>query len=272
MNNNNLESNHNNIKKIKYKLNKNDINKEIDFEKYSDKGIIECSSDYLLKKFGKPIFKNNSIFKTVWYIKVKTSNLYEYIILIYSKIKLINEELKNNTIWNIAYSQDFEFINLQKLTKLFGFEYSNYLKQQEKLIKKENEIEKKYKNKVCSKENINQKDDIDKQNKDESKFIDIDKFKELDNDKLKEFTNDELACVLFTRFKESDNSLLKEALIIHRVLQDPENYNKVSDKYFTNKNIKSSKITNYKTNTYKVDSKKIKRDKSKYNNKKKNKN
>jgi len=88
---------------------------------------------------------------------------------------------------------------------------------------------------------------------------------------LKEFSNDDLACVLFTRFKESNNPLLKDALIIHRALEDPTNYNKLSGSC-SGVSIDSYKKTNYKEKVFTIIRGKTKynneKDKTKYNNEK----
>ena len=67
------------------------------------------------------------------------------------------------------------------------------------------------------------------------------------NSELSKYSDDDLASVLFVRFKNSENFLLKEALIIHRSLIDPMNYN----------------IKPYEKKPYEM----IKKNKSKYNNK-----
>lgn len=252
-------SNQHNIKKIKYKLKKEqNIIKEINFEKFNHKVNINCSYNFLIKKFGKPCYLSNEnlIFKTIWIITVKTSNLFDYSILIYNEKELINDELKNNVDWSIAGCDDYEYIDWIKLVKLFKFEFSNYLKQQDKLEKINNKDNNKKNNMIKTNELLKSINNEHNKNIqfDKKRFIDIDKYKKLDNEKLKEFTNDDLASVLFTRFKESDNFLFKEALIIYRALQEPENYNKSSSN-----NVICSK------NKLKYNNKK---DKSKYNNKK----
>lgn len=226
-----------NIKKIKYKLKKASAVLNIDIEKFEHRININCSYDFLLKKFGQVGFlhEDNVPYTIIWIIDVKTSNNLNYCVIIYGKQKTtsdceITDEIKNNTIWGICAPNDYEFLDYNKLDKLLGFEYSNYLKHQEKLKKKkEQDMEKKTKGKSKYLHNPNTSSEpnisYNKYKSDDKKFIDIDKFKTLDNEKLKEFTDDELACVLFTRFKESGSFLLKEALIIHRALEDQANYN-----------------------------------------------
>jgi hypothetical protein len=251
-----------NIKKIKYKLKKVNSRDNISINGTSLKSYINCSYDFLIYKFGKslgPSADNKS--KAVWIIIVKTSNGFEYPITIYD-YKEYETTLKDITNWHIG-GADYEFLDYTKLVKLFGFEYSNFVKQQEKLKrKKEQEIEKKNIKQNNQLNQNNQSNQNNDKNENEKKFIDIDRFKKLDNEKLKQFTDNELACVLFTRFKESGNFLLKEALIIHRALEDPENYNKTSSKTFSPNQQKS----NYKTNSNSPNN--TKRDKSEYNNKK----
>ena len=229
----------NQIKKIKYKFKKVNQQDNIKMDGTSLMTEIVCSYDFLIYKFGKSIGASaDGKSKAEWIIIVKTSNGFEYPITIYDW-KDCNIDLKDITNWHIG-GKNYEFIDYNKLAKLFKFEYSNYLKQQEKINKK--------KELTQNQNQISQLNNLQNQ----SKFIDINKFKKLDNDKLKEFTDDELACVLFTRFKESNNFLLKEALIIHRALEEPENYN-ITTKYYNNDKNKSNKII-------------IIKDKSKYNN------
>ena len=273
----NNQQNQVNIKKIKYKL-KKEINPQYNIE--TDGVIfrerIISSYDFLIHKFGKSIGpSSDGKVKSLWVITVKTSNNFEYLINIYD-YEQYETDLKDITNWNIG-GIDYEFLDYKKLSKLFRFEYSNYLKQEEKL-KKKKEFEQ---NKSTIKFN-------NQLNQSEEKYININKFKELDkeldNEKLKEFTDDDLACVLFSRFKESGNFLLKEALIIHRTLEDPENYNKSTIKsLYSNKKkpnnkycsstsnpfisiVKSDKTNNNKDKSNK-DKSKSNKDKSKYNNK-----
>lgn len=288
------EQNKINLKKIKYKL------KNVSYDEYiknSDSGCFkaefECSYDFLLHQYGKPFMTNKIHYcsnsdapnpvRASWYIKVKTSNNHEYYIDIYDW-EQSNIELKEVKKWCIAGSEKpCEYLNWDKLLKLLKFQYSNYIKRMEKLEKKEQEkINKSIKlnlNKKPIQQPIHQtiQETQTIESKQNSKFIDEQKYKKLDEEKLKEFTDDDLACVLFTRFKESGNFLLKEALVIHRALQDPTNYNRQIEtkpdkkdyknkfKTYSAKNISDTNVFANKKNKSKYNNKK---DKSKYNNKK----
>lgn len=254
-----------NIKKIKYKLKKVSPFDNINVDGTGYKTKFYCSYDFLTHKFGKSFGGSvDGKTKAGWIVMIKTSNGFEYPITIYD-YKEIETDLKNITNWNIG-GCDYEFLDYEKLVKLFGFEYSNYLKQQEKLKKKEEQKIEKNKGKTYNQNNNEGEGDGDG----EKKFIDIDRFKKLDNERLKEFTDDDLACVLFTRFKESGNFLLKEALIIHRALEDSNNYNKTSEKTFGFSQEKFNYKTKFNSNNMNKDKTKYnnKKDKTKYNNKK----
>jgi len=85
---------------------------------------------------------------------------------------------------------------------------------------------------------INKSKNLNKiQHNNKKKFIDEEKYNKIDLEELSKYTDDDLACVLFTRFKKSNNFLLKEALIIHRTINDPTNYynknNNFIDKFKT---------------------------------------
>ena len=255
------ETNKINLKKIKYKL------KNISYDEYIKnftfgcyKTTINCTYDFLLNQYGKPnIISQNKCnkIKASWYIKIKTSNNYEYYIDIYDWEEH-DKKLEDITQWNIGgkdylkdKSDNNEYLNYDKLIKLIYYQYNNYIKKQEKLKLKQmthqiqpTKLIKSTIRKLSSQTNLTN----------QINYIDENKYKQMDLDKLKEFSNDDLACVLFTRFKESGNFLMKEALIIHRALENPENYNKISNS--------EEKKTNYKNNIL------GKKDKSKYNNKK----
>lgn len=258
------EQNKINMKKIKYKL------KNIPYDEYTKnfvsgcfKAEIECSYDFLIAQYGKPfITKNNSTntnkIRASWYIKVKTSNNFEYYIDIYDW-EQSETKLEDVNKWCIGGSdKPCEYLDWDKLLKLFKFQFNNYNKKIEKQKQKE-QSNKTSKLNISNTQKVQEIQEIPNE-----KFIDIEKYKKLDNEKLKEFTDDELACVLFTRFKETENFLLKEALIIHRALEDPENYNKTTSKNFSSNQQKS----NYKNNLNNTKKNIVKKDKSKYNNKK----
>jgi hypothetical protein len=229
-----------NYKKIKYKLMK--VNPNINYEiNGSYKKKITCSYDFLEFKFGKSYGITDNINSNVqWIIMVKTSNGFEYPIKIYEcescKIKL--EDIND---WYID-GENYEFLDYDKLTRILNFEYTNYFKKQKKIIKKNNKISNPHTCQTISKQ-------LDK-----TKFvnIDIDKFNKLDKDELNIYTDDELVCVLFTRFKESTNPLLKNTLILHNVL---------SYKTLNNDSVISKKKTNYNFDKNSIK----KKDKSKYN-------
>ena len=247
------EQNKINLKKIKYRI------KNISYDEYiknykssCHKATINCSYNFLVYQYGKPhitkVNSNNKI-RASWYLKIKTSNNLEYFVDIYDWDQS-NIELKDIGEWNIGGSTDVcEYLDYTKLIKLINYQFENYNKKQEK-----------------EKEKIQ----IKPNQQNESRYIDINKYKDLDNKVLKEFSNDDLACVLFTRFKESNNPLLKEALIIHRALEDPTNYNKLSGS--SEVSINSDKKTNYKEKVFTITRGKSKynnkKDKTKYNNKK----
>lgn len=296
------EQNKINLKKIKYRL------KNVSHEEYMKnyvsgcfKAELECSYDFLVYQYGKPSITNKIYYnsnssnlnapnpiRASWYIKVQTSNNVEYYIDIYDW-EQANVELKDVFKWCVGGSVGpCEYLNWDKLLKLLKFQYSNYNKRMEKLAKKEQEKQEKQ-NKTLKSivnkkpyqmeqieqmvqvEQIEQVEQVEQieQIEQNSKFVDETKYKKLDNEKLKEFTDDDLACVLFTRFKESGNFLLKEALIIHRALNDPENYNKTYEKTSKKTFGHNQKKSNYKTNTKSFNSpNNIGKDKSKYNNKK----
>jgi len=257
------EQNKINLKKIKYKL------KNISYDEYiknftsgCHKQTINCSYDFLLSQYGKPYtVKTNQYdkIKASWYIKVKTSNNYEYYIDIYDW-EQFDKKLEDITEWNIGGKvENCDYLDYVKLTKLINYQFTNYLNKKEKLKLKDQHINstKIIKSTISASASISQSSSISKSTPVEykqTKFIDEIKYKQLDNDKLTEFSNDDLACVLFTRFKSSGNFLMKEALIIHRALEDPINYNKSAND--------GEKKNNYKNNTL------IDKDKSKYNNKK----
>jgi len=101
--------------------------------------------------------------------------------------------------------------------------------------------------------------------------VDTNKYKELDNKGLKEFSDDDLACVLFTRFKESNNPLLKEALIIHRALEDNSNYNKssvsnnsVSNNSVSNNSVSNNSVSNNSVSNNSVSNNSVSREKTNY--------
>lgn len=252
-----------NLKKIKYKI------KNVSYQEYiknftsgCHKAIINCSYDFLVSQYGRPqIISNNKYVKASWYLKIITSNNQEYYFDIYDWEEY-NTELKDITTWHVGGKvEDCEYLDYDKLTKLINYQISNFSKKQEKI----------YEKKQIKTAQTTQTIQYEK-----TKYIDLNKYKQIDNDKLKEFTDDDLACVLFTRFKESGNFLLKEALIIHKTLEEPSNYNrhietKTTATAKTNYNKKDDK-KEYKNKfkTYSLKNISItnnKKDKSKYNNK-----
>lgn len=246
-----------NLKKIKYKIKNVSYDEYIKNYKFGcHKGNIKCSYDFLVNQYGKPqitsVNSNNKI-RASWYLKIKTSNNLEYFIDIYDWNQA-DVDLKDIGEWNIGGSTELcEYLDYTKLIKLINYQFENFNKKQQKEKDKDN-------SKVKTQSMIQ----IQTNQQTESKYIDVNKYKELDNKRLKEFSNDDLACVLFTRFKESNNPLLKEALIIHRALEDPSNYNK-SNCIGSNIDINEKK-TNYKEKVFTIT-----RGKSKYNNNKKDK-
>ena len=97
-------------------------------------------------------------------------------------------------------------------------------------------------------------------------YIDENKYNELDKQKLFEYTDKDLLCILFTRFKNSNNILMIEMLNIYKILINSDNNNNKLDKNKTNSNIKKyikNKNINSNLNIF------TKRAKSKYNNKQK---
>jgi hypothetical protein len=248
-----------NLKKIKYKL------KNITFDEYNKnfisgchKASINCSYDFLISQYGKPrLTHKNEINKirASWYIKIKTSNNHEYFIDIYDWEES-EKKLEEITEWNIGgATENCEYLDYDKLIKLINYQYKNFTKKQEKLKLKQTlqstKSTKSIKSIKSTKSTISTISTVSTETP--SRFIDEDKYKKIDTEKLVDFTDDDLACILFTRFKEAGNFLMKEALIIHRTLENPSNYNKPSN---------SDEKKNYKNNIL------IKKDKSKYNNKK----
>lgn len=240
-----------NLKKIKYKI------KNISYEEYiknftsgSHKANINCSYDFLVNQYGKPKITSTNQYNKIrasWYLKVITSNNYEYFFEIYDWDQT-DIELKDVSEWNIGGNTETgKYLDYTKLIKLINYQFENFNKKQEKEeIKHTTNIQSQSETIIFENNKYN-----------ESKYIDINKYKEFDNEKLKKISSDDLACVLFTRFKELNNPLLKEALIIHRALEEPTNYNKLN----INKN--DQKKINNENNSFT-----IKRGKSKYNNKK----
>lgn len=207
--------------KIKYKLQKMQMNenyKEFDFNNKSL--VVNCSFDFLQNKYEQPyiIFKNNDKI-SIWYIKVKTSNNYEYYIYIYNYTPN-NINLENINKWYIyENNENNEYLDYKRLIKFIEYQYKNFNKKQEK---QNNHI-------------IN--DDM-------NKFINETKYTQIDTEKIKELSDDDLVCILFTRFKKSNNPLIKEILIIHRTLNgfvNDENKNQIKK----NKTKYNNKITIY---------------------------
>ena len=236
-----------NLKKIKYKL------KNITFDEYNKnfitgchKASINCSYDFLISQYGKPHLTHKNEINKVrasWYIKIKTSNNHEYFIDIYDWEEF-EKKLEEITEWNIGgKTENCEYLDYDKLIKLINYQYKNFTKKQEKLKLKQT-LESTKSTKSTKSIVSSEIPPI---------LIDEDKYKKIDTEKLGEFKDDDLACILFTRFKQAGNFLMKEALVIHRTLENPSNYNKPSY---------SDEKKNYKNNIL------IKKDKSKYNNKK----
>ncbi len=259
-----------NLKKIKYKL------KNVSYDEYIKnytngcyKTTINCSYDFLLSQFGKPYITEQSInnkIRASWYLKVKTSINNEYYIDIYDW-ENDDVELNNVNKWNIAGKIEHdEYLNYDKLTKLLIYQFYNFNKKQEKeRLKHEQQFT---------------RNDIKCILDDKHQYIDIDKYKQINDNKLKEFSDDDLACVLFTRFKESSNPLFKNALVIHRELSTNTNIMSLNSNEFINiptttettptfiefkKPINKSINSIIKKNKTKYNNKK---DKTKYNNKK----
>lgn len=70
------------------------------------------------------------------------------------------------------------------------------------------------------------------QNVFDSKKIDEQKYSELDKKICINLSDSDIACILFKRFKDKGNPLLKQALIIHRVLADPMCYDREITKLY----------------------------------------
>jgi hypothetical protein len=209
----NQNINETNFKKIKYILKKTELPNNINIDEYTCKININCSYEFLLDKFGKSLIicPNDTILhKAKWIVNVQTSNNYNYYITIFD-CKEYETNLKDITNWYIA-GIDYDFLDYTKLSKLFNFEYKKYTKKIKKLF------------------NINFQNQI--YNDDLTKYIDENKYKQMDIDILSNFTDDDLTCILITRFKNSYNFLIKEALLIHKGLTLPKkyNYNKIKDK------------------------------------------
>jgi hypothetical protein len=263
-----------NTKKIKYKLKKGIKNDNINLNK--EITTINCSYDFLVFKFGNPTkLHENTISYIEWIVNIKTSNDYNYIIIIGGYVEDNDDKSNNNiTDWKII-GENYEYLNYDKLVKLIDFEYKNFLKKKEKLEKKN--INNSIKNDKLTNTNGNYNKKVI------TNPIDENKYNELDINRLSDLTDDDLACVLFTRFKNSNNQLIKEALIIHRTLiksdktiniTDNKNFNQIDDK--NSKTYNKTYIKKDNKNTDKLYIKKpinkIKRNKSKYNNKKESKN
>lgn len=267
-----------NLKKIKYKLKKGSIEDYISIYelKLNEPLEINCSKDFFENKFGKSLSgyleeeKKEILYE--WCVIVKTSNNQTYKIIItpniYTKEEIINDG-KNTCDFKkwYVYGDNYKYLDYNKLSKLFNFEYKNFLKKQEKINKNakihNKNININIHNKLVPKFNNLQQDDLSyknvltkKNNKPIEKihrgnFIDEIKYNNINTEKFLEYSDDDLACILFTRFKNSSNSLLKEALIIHKTLNGLLNNN--IEKKLNDSNNKN------------------KRDKSKYNNKSSNK-
>ena len=292
---NEIINNKTNIK-IKYKLKKSSLN---EFDKDINNTIlmteIKCSHDFLINRFGKSIRTiNNLKIKDEWYVKVNTSNYKIYYIIILNEYQkneenIETENTKDIKTWNII-GNHHEFLDYTKLVKLFNFEFNNFIKKEEKKKLKElkNVVSKKkntlidnnrsHENNILIKNNrLNDNNRVINTN--ELRYIDETKYNIIDKEQLTNLTDIDLASILFIRFKNSNNFLVKEALIIQRALLDPTNYNKKSNNYEkSNYNQKYNKSNNEnhnriivnKENQYKNNKIIVlkKRDKSKYNNKK----
>jgi len=273
-NNNNDEFEQKQIKfqKIKYKLKKVNNDDKIILSNNNYITIeVNCSYNFLLDKFGK---SSNESFdgktRIKWNVKVETSNQKTYYILI-DGWKEPNTELKDITNWYIG-GNIHEFLNYDKLVKYIQFDYKNYLKKNEK----EN-IKKNQDNNMTNPNNLKKQNYQSESNtKIISSLINEEKYN-LMNSQLSGYSDDDLASVLFMRFKNSGNFLIKEALIIHRTLEDSSNYNKKSSHTINNNNFDNKnnqyrhKISNKDTDNYDLNNKDYlnRKDKSKYNNKRK---
>ena len=279
------KTNKTNIKKIKYKLKRGVIE---DYDKIKSLRLgkyiceINGSINFFEYKFSKPLdgYPHTKILYE-WCVIVKTSNNQTYTIAIAPNASSKEEIIEGDKTycdfkkWYI-YGDTYEYLDYTKLSKLFDFEYKNFLKRQEK-IKKKNETDKKKSNTLNNTVNVQNnyvqnnyvRDNMSNQNgitpnkfirqdklqyKLQDKLIDENKYNNLDKEKFSELSDDDLACILFTRFKNSSNPLIREALIIHRTLSEQKNNG-------AQKNNGDEKNNGTEIN-------KNKRDKSKYNNKK----
>ena len=262
-NNNNVNkyNNHNNIKiKLKYKLDKikpDEIKLDQIKNYFGYDNTINCSYEFLIYKFGKSLESTiDGKSKGNWIIKIKASNQQIYYLHIYD-FKEHEKKLEDITNWYINCNESTKIINYDKICKLIEFEYKQYLK---KIEKKNKEFEKKFNNKknnIIKNSYTNTNSITNTNTNTNTKYIDEEKYNKI-NLELDKYSDDDLASVLFVRFKNSSNFLLKQALIIHRTLIDPINYNKKSFE---------KKILNEKKNF--ADNKNIiiKKNKSKYNKK-----
>lgn len=302
----------NNSKKIKYKL--KNISHEEYLKNYSSehfKAEFECSFDFLLFQFGNPYISDNSIIHTSfdspndlanntpndlanntqnnlinktpndlaknrasWFIKVKTSNGFEYFINIYDWDQL-NIKLKDVKKWCIgSCNKSEEYLNWEKIIKLLNFLFLNYNKRINKLKNKElvqniqPKLKQVQKNKTTSTINttgiINTTGTICTTNpniKITKKYIDEEKYDKINDEKLKDLSDNDLVCILFIRFKKNNNMLFKEILKIQEKIEN-SNSQIIND-------VKKSKSINIRTNTnLKKKSKYNIKNKFKYNNKK----
>lgn len=224
------------IFKVKYKLDK--FNPKIDntYELFSYiyEHTFNCEYDYLVYKFGKPDSNNK------WIIKIKASDSNVYYLII-NRIET-NCTLIENTTWTIG-GQNPDLINYDKIIKLIEFENCSYLKKK----RKENKLLEKKLEKLKSNNNFVNNINFSFN----SKLIDEDKYNKMNLELLK-YSDDDLASVLFVRFKKSGNYLLKDALKIHR------NLNNSNGQINKSEQINDSNIENKLNNI---------KNKTKYNNK-----
>ena len=232
--------------KIKYKL-IGKIPKNIQVNIYDNLYQIECTKEYLNDKYGIPFTNQNLL---IWNAKVKSSDNHEFI------IQFVNEI--NSTQFKIM-GPIHESLDYTKLIGLIDFENKNFVKKQNKEIKRKEKSDEKLLAKTIKNEKY--KSSI-KNNQDKYtniQKIDESKYRQIDIDRLSDLTDDDLVSILFTRFVKTNKILTKQILELHSCLTNPNvvKINNECKKY----NNSIERITSI------VPSRNFNKDKTKYNNK-----